>query len=257
MSEPRSCAYCGKPGPLTREHLWPAGIIQRAGVRYAYLGKQEKYVDAELKIKDVCGECNNGPLSALDSYACDLFDKQFSRQARKHESRNFVYDYESLLRWLLKISYNVARANDSDGPVLSPLKEFMIAGLGAPPQHVQVRLELIHPSPNPRWTPGSSLPREIPASTVRCARVLMPDNPLPGTTLRLVALHSYYFWVSVTPPDVDTDSLHAGLPGKLVPPNRRLLSVTSKRGMLEVHERWLSNLRANASMHALRSRSGA
>jgi hypothetical protein len=210
-----------------------------------------------LKIKDVCAACNNGPLSELDSYACALFDTQFFRQAVKRETRNFVYDYPKLLRWLLKISFNVARANDSDGPVLSPFSGYMLHGNTPPPANVQVRLELICPSPNPNWTPGSEARKEIPATTIRCARVLMPENPLPGTTLRAVALHSYYFWVAITPPGVDITALHAGLPGKLIPPNKGRVSVAAKRGMLELHEQWLSNPRANASMRALQARGDA
>jgi hypothetical protein len=257
MPESRVCAYCRSTGPLTREHLWPAGIIKRAGVNRSYFGKAEKYIDAELKIKDVCAACNNGPLSALDSYACALFDTQFFRQAVKRQTRNFVYDYPRLLRWLLKISFNVARANDSDGPVLAPLADYMLTGSTPPPANVQVRLELIYPSQNPIWTPGSEAMKEIPAATIRCARVWMPENPLPGTTLRMVALHSYYFWISITPPDVDITTLHDGLPGKLIAPNKNRLSLAAKRGMLELHEKWLSNPRANASMRALKARRDA
>lgn len=253
----RVCAYCGSAGGLTREHQWPKGIIARAGVNSSYFGKHQKYIDAELTIKDVCAVCNNGPLSSLDAYACALFDAQFSRQAVRRETRVFLYDYSLLLRWLLKISFNVARANDSDGPVLAPFTGYMLAG-GAAPENIQVRLELIYPSLNPAWTPGaSSTMKTIPAKTIRCARILMPGSPLPEATLRLVALHSYYFWIAVTPLGSDTSELAAHLPGKLLLSNKDRVSVVPKRSMLDVHESWLSNPRANESMRALLARRDA
>ena len=254
MPSSRRCAYCGlDTGPLTREHLWPAGIIGRANVKKSFFGKIEKYLDVELTIKDVCAKCNNGPLSALDSYACTLYDAQFSRQAVQREARTFVYDYVTLVRWLLKMSFNSARANASDVDVLSAFTPLIVYG-GVPPHHVQVRLELIHPSTNPNWKPGSESTKEIPAATIRCARVAMPENPLPGTTVRLVAINSYYFWLTVTPPEADTGDLHARLPGKLLLPNLSKLSLYPTRGMLELHSDWLSNQKGNQSMRALRAR---
>ena len=68
MNTKRVCAYCAKEAPLTREHLWPGGIIKRAkDLNTSYFGKLNKFIDAELTIKDVCAECNNGPLSELDT----------------------------------------------------------------------------------------------------------------------------------------------------------------------------------------------
>ncbi len=256
MSALRTCAYCGSSGPLTREHLWPAGIIARSTVNLSYIGKLEKYVDAELTIKDVCAACNNGPLSSLDAYACSLYEAQFLRQALKRESRNFIYEYSTLLRWLLKMSYNTARANNSDGAVLSKFAPYVLGG-GPSPVNVQVRLELIHPSKNPHWSPGTDTMQEIPAATIRCAKIEMPADPLPGTTARLVAINSYYFWVTITPPGADIRRLHAGLPGKLLPPDKSRISLHPTRGMLELHATWLSNPRANSSIRALRGGSGA
>lgn len=254
MSASRVCAYCMKPGPLTKEHIWPGGIIKRAkGINTSYLGKLEKFIDAELTIKDVCSVCNNGPLSALDAYICDLFDAQFSRPAIRRKPRTFIYNYEVLLRWLLKISYNSARMNESDVEVLSKHVEFMLNG-GELPTDVQIRLELIHSSPNPNWSPGSETAKEIPAVSIRCARVEMPETPLPGAKLRLVAIYGFYFWIVITPPHADTSLLHEGLPGTLLPSNRSKLSLYATRGMLELHATWALNPRASESMRELRGR---
>lgn len=257
MPTSRLCAYCGSDGPLTREHLWPAGIIARAKhINRSYLGKIEKFLEVELTIKDVCSKCNNGPLSALDAYACALYDAQFFRQAVQRESRTFIYDYAPLLRWLLKMSFNSARANDSDVPALSPFAVFMLAG-GQPPPDVQVRIELIHPSKNPNRSPGTESMKTIPAASIRCARVAMLEEPLPGTTLRLVAVNSYYFWITITPPGTDVTNLHAGLPGKLLDPKDDRITLRPTRGMLELHSDWLLNPRARASAQALRARRDA
>jgi hypothetical protein len=254
MGNTRICAYCRKAAPLTREHIWPGGIIARAKIiNTSYLGKLEKFIDTELTIRDVCAECNNGPLSTLDSYVCDLFDAQFSRPPVRRQARTFIYDYETLLRWLLKISFNTARANESDVEVLSKYADFMLEG-GCPPADIQVRLELIHASPNPNWTPDSAAMKEIPAVSIRCARIEMPEDPLLGTTLRLVALYGFYFWIAITPPNTDTFLLHRGLPGKLLPSNRSKLSLYPTRGTLELHSDWVRNPRASQSMRDLRAR---
>ncbi|QSI30440.1 hypothetical protein GNX71_12935 [Variovorax sp. RKNM96] len=253
MNSTRLCAYCAKEGPLTREHIWPGGIIARAkGINTSYFGRLEKFIDAELTIKDVCADCNNGPLSGLDAYICHLFDTQFCHPVACRKSRTFVYDYERLLRWLLKISFNTARANDSDVGVLSNYAGFILEG-GEPPSEVRVCLELIHASPNPKWSPGSNAMKEIPAASIRCARVETPADPLPGATLRLVALYGFYFWIVLTPAEVDIAALQ-GLPGKLLPPNKTKLSLHPSRGMLELHADWVRNPRASQSMRELRAR---
>jgi hypothetical protein len=80
------CAFCDRDVPrLTKEHLWPAALHNRAGKvnpipgdRYQfYLKKIDKTVVGEPQIRDVCAECNNGPLSMLDEYACRLWDECF------------------------------------------------------------------------------------------------------------------------------------------------------------------------------------
>lgn len=254
MANSRTCAYCGKSGSLTREHLWPGGIIARAKhINTSYFGKLEKFIDAELTIKDVCADCNNGPLSNLDAYICRLFDAQFNRPAIRRQARTFVYDYETLLRWLLKISYNTARANESDAVVLSRYKDFILNG-GSSPLDIQLRLELVHASPNPNWRPGSADIKEIPAVSIRCARIASREGPLPEATLRLVAIYGFYFWIAIANTDAGIECLPLDLPGKCLPANRSKLSLYPTRGMLELHADWARNPRASQSFHELRAR---
>jgi hypothetical protein len=109
------CAYCGSNAPLTREHLWPAALHQRlANARedkssVFWLAKINKVIPNEPTVRDVCANCNNGILSALDGYICELFDRSFVTILKRYERLEFEYDYHRLKRCLLKICYNSAR----------------------------------------------------------------------------------------------------------------------------------------------------
>src|SRR5439155_1500186 len=66
----RRCAYCGRAGQLTREHLFPDFLVRESpGYRtYVDRARGERVHKSPPAIRDVCKRCNNGPLSALDSY---------------------------------------------------------------------------------------------------------------------------------------------------------------------------------------------
>ena len=66
-------------------------------------------VGGQPTIKDVCPKCNNDVLSKLDSYGLELYKRCFYRIADAGESVTFDYDYERLLRWILKLNFNSAR----------------------------------------------------------------------------------------------------------------------------------------------------
>ena len=220
-----------------------------------YIRSAHKFVEGELTIRDVCAPCNNGPLSELDSYICQLYDAQFHRIARARQPQTFVYCYELLLRWLLKISYNSSRANHSNVNLLSRYKEFILKG-GSPPQEVQVRLELVHPSPIPKHVHGSASRDVIPPQSVRCSRVELPNCPISGVTVRMVAINSYYFWIVFTPFGAETAVLEAALRGKKLFPTKKRLSLFSTRGMLEPHRDWVLDEKASESMQMFRARTG-
>ena len=84
-----TCTYCERTNvKITKEHLFPASLHQRISEankklfeeeQVFYLSKIDKYISSEPKVKDVCGECNNGVLSELDNYACLLWDKFFHK----------------------------------------------------------------------------------------------------------------------------------------------------------------------------------
>lgn len=141
------CAYCGRPGRLSREHLFPAWLHERTreyGAQY-YAPAPDKLVSGEQKIGDVCRTCNSGSLSRLDDYARHLYDTYFARIIRDGESVQFDYDYDRLVMWLLKISYNHARANKaSDVQSLAERSTYILRGYPRP-QHLAVFIRLIIP----------------------------------------------------------------------------------------------------------------
>ena len=52
----------------------------------------------------MCGDCNSGVLSRLDSYGKALYERDFAAPVYACETVSFVYNGEWLLRWLLKLS---------------------------------------------------------------------------------------------------------------------------------------------------------
>jgi hypothetical protein len=115
----RSCAYCGG-AELTREHLIPQGYFDRTGEARDFVanikaGTADKILSIEPTIADVCGRCNNGVLSRLDSYFLATFDRFFTHVVVSGEQISLDFDFDELLRWLLKMGYNMGRARTWDG----------------------------------------------------------------------------------------------------------------------------------------------
>ena len=114
-----NCAFCKQSGTMTREHLWPAALHARLLAANSqaenafWLRRLEKPIATEPQIRDVCARCNNGVLSQLDTYICELFDRSFVHMPARNGSVSFDYDYHRLKRWLLKMSYNSARIHSA------------------------------------------------------------------------------------------------------------------------------------------------
>lgn len=126
------CAYCENECSPTREHIIPSFLYRYQKLRGGHIGWNEgaqKMIGAEAQIKDVCGRCNNGSLHDLDDYG-----KEFLKNAGVFVE-NFLnkkqvvhYDYCSLLRWLLKISFNSARASKNQANAFEYRKGFILNG---------------------------------------------------------------------------------------------------------------------------------
>lgn len=259
MSE-RRCAFCGESAPLTREHVWPRCISQKRKGETRFLGKNRRFFDGDLTVKDVCARCNNGALSALDNYVCGLYEAQLHLLAKPNQSLVFRYNYGLLLRWLLKISYNSARVNNTDEDVLARYCDFILTGKGLP-EGLVVPVELVRPSKHTRKN-GAQF---IWPDTLRCARVQIGAAPLPGYCVRLVSIRSFYFYLVIETKEALTDKerafseqmLSAWLPAtKLGPEANQLTLRAGGRRTLDAHRDWIGDPLAMASMANYKARKG-
>lgn len=195
MNAIRKCAYCDFARPLTREHIWPAGFLRRKEYGIKYSAKSKKTFRGDLTIKDVCAECNNGPLSFIDKYACNLFDRFFNFYPDQLGSVLFNYDYGSLARWLLKIAYNTSRASESpDSVFLSRYRSYLLERAEAWPINVGFKLALVGPS----YLPGQSgsLPKVILPEAVRSGPLgFESERSNEHVALRAVMVNSYFFTI--------------------------------------------------------------
>ncbi|WP_176481967.1 hypothetical protein [Paucisalibacillus globulus] len=101
---------------LTAEHIFPFGLISKfPEYKYAFLGEKKavKLSPKKQVIKDVCQNCNNGALSKLDSYGNKFIMDYFSRNLSPEQIVTIRYDYQILLKWVMKILFNSLRKNDS------------------------------------------------------------------------------------------------------------------------------------------------
>lgn len=72
----KQCAYCGKVGPFTREHIYPDFLTDSSiQTILGYNESADKVTRGERLIKDVCVTCNNGPLADLDGYGKQYFQE--------------------------------------------------------------------------------------------------------------------------------------------------------------------------------------
>lgn len=131
------CAYCHEEHPLTREHVIPSFAYKfQKSLGSGFIGWNEKakqMVGGEGTIKDVCSECNNGVLGALDAYGKELLTssgllvKNYTAQ-----TLHVQYDYSLLTRWLLKISFNSARRDGAHRHLFDKHIPFMLGTAPAP-----------------------------------------------------------------------------------------------------------------------------
>lgn len=124
------CAYCGQEAKPTREHIIPAFIYnyQKAnGGHEGWNEKAGKVLASEAKIKDTCAKCNNEALGRLDGSAkvmleeLGVFTENFL-----NASALLKYDYDNLTRWLLKVTFNSARATGNRPDIFKSHVPYML-----------------------------------------------------------------------------------------------------------------------------------
>lgn len=140
------CAYCDKQSQATREHVIPDWYNRTPGEGSLFSARAPfAHVSGDLVVKDVCSNCNNVILSALDGYGKELYERYFTSPVYAGEEVLFLYDGDKLIRWLLKLSYNSARAQNADIRVLREYRTMML-GLEPISDRVCVWASLVTPT---------------------------------------------------------------------------------------------------------------
>lgn len=193
------CAYCrSNTNKLTREHIWPSCIIKRVPTYTArYSERANKVFSGDLTVADVCDQCNNGALAHLDAYICNLYDRWFVQFPERGQWLDFDYDWSLLGRWLLKISFNSARASGSDVTVLEKFANIILATDPRQPD-LGIWLDLAEPTyyENQHESGIIEVKRVRPTMT-RVCRINIPDAEIPNYTVRLVAINAFYFYLAI------------------------------------------------------------
>jgi hypothetical protein len=208
QAQARRCAYCDAQGKLTKEHLLPRGLNARSdeALESNIIARgEQRVISSEPTIADVCFSCNNGPLSLLDEYICGLYDMYFVRVVRRGDCVKFTFDFDLMLRWLLKTAYNFARARRGRWPIsdLSQLRGYILGNEDRRPAS-RILLQLGSP---PQITPGSveGIPDDLTEAPLAFNRVgVLDSRALPGFVMGfLIALNSYHFYLLVEDPNSD------------------------------------------------------
>jgi hypothetical protein len=197
VMESARCAICREPRPFTREHIWPQGFLKRSAFGIRYSARARRTFCGDLIIKDVCRDCNNGPLSALDDYACFLFDRYFAHRTPWGETFTFEYDYGRLTRWLLKTAFNSARATGTaDVPLLAAYAETIRAKHACSPAFVGFKIALVGPS---AISDRNGEVKTIHPDATRSGPVVVPGFETQTLfSLRLVMVKSFFFTLAIS-----------------------------------------------------------
>lgn len=240
----RRCAYCDMSSSLTREHIWPGSIIRRVGERASYNPRAGRLLWTEMVISDVCGSCNNGPLSKLDVYGVELYERYFGNYYFGTQSIDFVYDYQRLAKWLLKLSFNAARANRSDSARLARYAPFLIDPNSVLPNDFSIAVDLVLPAQATKHKEAI-----LPASN-RICRIDFTKPVDDWCTVRMVAINSYYFWILIQDvPDKSVKPEHAKAVISKIPGVRldsecgRVALKDCGTSLLKVHQQFAETLK--------------
>lgn len=195
----KSCAFCNEQNKLTREHIFPNGVIRRFENEMLSLNdKTEKIFKSDLVVKDVCEVCNNGILSSLDSKFVKLFEDYMLNPIKPGNSVLFEFDYNNLLRELLKISYNSARASADGLEAVEALKKYIpyITGKKNDASDVALRLQIVTSSKqiNPIT---NQVVGEMEAKILRSCKIKHNANENSNFIIRLLAFNSFWFYIIV------------------------------------------------------------
>lgn len=248
----RVCAFCGTSGDLSREHIFPNGVIRKYEKEMLSINdKSDRTFKSDLVVKDVCENCNNGDLSRIDAPFVELYEKYMLTPKNSGDSVIFDFDYNLLLRELLKISYNSARASSDGFKAISALKKYVpyILGKVNEANDVHLRLQIVTSSKIVNTETHES--DEFTASLLRSAKMEYSGYLNSSFRIRLVAFNSFWFYLIVSLKKVNVskqqlfidgfvDSYH--LPGVAIEKNMTTVTIP-KEATTYMHPSLLEGMR--------------
>jgi hypothetical protein len=184
-----SCAYCGQERTLTKEHIWPQSLIRKYETLRTFNPRTNKFHSGEPVIKDVCQECNNGQLSILDTCLNELFDKFFGHVVDAGESARFKFNFDKLLRAVLKISYNSSRIALDKNSVLAHKKFANYILHGGYKSKLMLRLQIVTSSRVVNLIDKSE--EILRPVAMRCATLAYDGRMSNRFLVRIIAFNSY------------------------------------------------------------------
>jgi len=274
-----TCAYCDKSCQQTREHVIPRWYNDTPGDGETFSARAPlTHVQGDLIVKDVCRSCNSGPLASLDGYGKELYDRYFAAPIYADEAVSLDYDGDRLLRWLLKVSYNSARAQNADVRVLREYRKVML-GETPFPDRIRCWLHLVTATyfdpklqtarPARRSEQGRSNVEE--PLWFRIGQFRLPPYPAPFLVQRTVLINSFAFTLLIARmdsewPNPDFDQwikvFASAYPEAkpILPGTGKLTTTAGGEHVASSMYYWLSNYRSRFSdapnpfvVHALKS----
>jgi hypothetical protein len=134
-----NCAYCHKENKMTGEHVIPSFIYKfQRTLSKSLTGWNEaagRMLPNEFKVKDVCAECNNDFLGLLDHKGKRMLEEA-GIMVENYENSSIIlkYDFNDLMRWLAKISFNSTRTDGVHSYIFEPYVNYILKGHGEIPR---------------------------------------------------------------------------------------------------------------------------
>lgn len=240
MRKNKVCAFCEINTDFTREHIFPSGIIESFQIDLLTISdKNDSFFKGDPVIKDVCATCNNEVLSQLDSYFVKLFKEYMGVPLKPGNSITFEYDYNLLLRELLKISYNSARASKNGYEAVTALKRFLpyIIHGNRKPSGVIISLQLVT-SAHRINIETNSLIEPLEPYFLRSTSIDGLNLSTNNYIVRMVAFNSFWFYLLIPKKIVNSKNKKEfwdefkkknHLHGVLLKENESIISITKEK----------------------------
>ncbi len=227
----RLCAYCGSPGPLTREEIFPKFLSKKIGYNTFVDQTRGGLVRGAPTVRDVCRQCNNEMLSSLDGYFAELYRAYFRKNVPTPVFVEFSCDYRRLLRWLLKAFFNLARGRRNDVLISALAKHvpFIRGREAAPPFPTSVFVGVISESVASARERQFGMPESFHPFVHRFGDLRVHDERLKDAVIlgQVFSVNSYVFTVAIFSPGISDERHNTMIKGMLRDNRLFLLSPTT------------------------------